>query len=110
MFEKYNIVLRGLDAEVPALRHRMVLLCCGPNEAEAFDASERGPAEYERAREGLNLYTTTLHAINSAIVKLGALLLRSCRAAPLSMPWKDGLFTPITAILHLSGRQADGCR
>lgn len=49
MFIKYNAVLRGLQSSVPSFRQRYEQLCCG------------------------NKYTTTLHAINSAVVKLSKL-------------------------------------
>ena len=49
VFTKYNGVLRGLQSKVPSFRERFEKLCLG------------------------NRYTTTLHAINSAVVKLGKL-------------------------------------
>ena len=49
LFVKYNSVLRGLDSAVPFLRDQFEKLC------------------------KQNKYTTTLHAINSAIVKLSKL-------------------------------------
>ena len=70
MFVKYNGVLRGLDSEVAFLRDEMVRLCCSAEVAAAYG---RGALEYTRARSELNTYTTTLHAINSAIVKLSKL-------------------------------------
>eukprot|EP00964_Phaeocystis_antarctica_P052885 scaffold30992_cov59-Phaeocystis_antarctica.AAC.1 len=49
MFFKYNNVLRGLESDVPFLRSQFEKLCLG------------------------NTYATTLHVINSAVVKLGKL-------------------------------------
>ena len=49
LFVKYNLVLRGLSALVPHLVEQFELLCHG------------------------NRYVTTLHACNSAVVKLGKL-------------------------------------
>ena len=45
LFEKYNAVLRGVNSEVAFLRDKFETLCKG------------------------NCYTTTLHVINSAIIK-----------------------------------------
>ncbi|KAL1496498.1 hypothetical protein AB1Y20_016452 [Prymnesium parvum] len=50
-FVKYNAVLRGLQSHAPRFRARFAELCLG------------------------NKYTTTLHAINSAVVKLSKLTL-----------------------------------
>lgn len=49
MFVKYNAVLRGLQSEIPSFRRRFDELCQG------------------------NRYPTTLHSINSAVVKLSKL-------------------------------------
>jgi hypothetical protein len=49
MFFKYNSVLRGLESDVSFLRSRFEKLCLG------------------------NTYATTLHVINSAVIKLGKL-------------------------------------
>ena len=55
MFQKYNSVLRGVKAEPRSfMQNRMMKLCRG------------------------NMYTTTLHCINSAIVKLGKIA-RACK-------------------------------
>ena len=70
MFAKYNSVLRGLDSEVAFLKSQMVELCCAKDVAERF-AAEALP--YEQVRADLNTYTTTLHCINSSIVKLSKL-------------------------------------
>ena len=50
MFIKYNAVLRGLPGKVPCLKASMERLCAD------------------------NRYVTTLHVINSAIVKMGKLM------------------------------------
>lgn len=80
LFAKYNAVLRGYDSQVPFLRNQMMELCCsaavyqkymGDTPREATPRSSE--LSYEAARAKLNRYTTTLHAINSAIVKLSKL-------------------------------------
>ena len=83
MFVKYNSVLRGLQAESPFLRNTMVQLCCPRYIFTAFIGSvppdklflkaEDGSISFEEAVRWLNKYTTTLHGINSAIIKLGKL-------------------------------------
>ena len=107
MFVKYNGVLRGLDSEVAFLRDEMVRLCCSAEVAAAYG---RGALEYTRARSELNTYTTTLHAINSAIVKLskltrattvyrgisGRVLPEQVRRAPVSPPLAPPFSPPLT--------------
>jgi hypothetical protein len=103
LFVKYNAVLRGLaHSQLLYLRCEMVRLCCSAEDAAShaeaaeeakakrlaeepsFDerkptaADEKALREYTRdAFEGaarrVNKYTTTLHALNSAIVKLSKL-------------------------------------
>ena len=51
MFIKYNAVLRGLNTTVPFLRDQLTRLCCE------------------------NTYTTSIHCINSIVIKLGKLTL-----------------------------------
>lgn len=57
----------------------MVKLCCAKDISDGFlGAAElweepRGTLTYTAARKELNTYTTTLHAINSAVVKLSKL-------------------------------------
>ena len=70
MFIKYNGVLRGLDSDVAFLKDTMVKLCCATDVAMRYS---NGEVAYEVARKQLNTYTTSLHAINSAIVKLSKL-------------------------------------
>jgi len=82
MFVKYNALLRGLASEIPFLRNQMVSLCCPKDVADAYLGSmprdklflvAAGKIAFEVAKQSLNKYTTTLHAINSAIIKLGKL-------------------------------------
>ena len=102
LFVKYNAVLRGLDSPVLYLRCEMVRLCCSAEDvalhakaaeeakakrlAEEPSFGERKPtaadeaalreytrAAYEEVVKRINKYTTTLHAINSVIVKLSKL-------------------------------------
>lgn len=85
LFYKYNAVLRGLDTESytapPLLKNTMVRLCCPKATYDAYigTAAEapwkeaNGKLSYADALQTLNKYTTTLHCINSAIVKVGKL-------------------------------------
>eukprot|EP00966_Prymnesium_polylepis_P244327 5650565-Prymnesium_polylepis.1 len=79
MYKPYNAVLRGLRAEGPFLRNTMVRLCCPKDVADRYmgDANlseaPSGSIRLEEAMLSLNRYTTTLHAINSGIVKLSKL-------------------------------------
>ena len=72
-------VLRGLQSESDFLKNNMVRLCCPKGIAEQYQGNAKvfepanGTLSFEEAKKSLNLYTTTLHAINSAIIKLGKL-------------------------------------
>ena len=70
MFVKYNGVLRGLQSESAFLRNQMLQLCCAAGIADEY---QRGKLSFEEAKASLNKYTTTLHGINSAVIKLGKL-------------------------------------
>ena len=86
LFFKYNGVLRGLDTEkynAPnILKNNMIMLCCPRATFEAYIGTvdegslwkqADGTLSYAEALKDLNKYTTTLHCINSAIVKAGKL-------------------------------------
>jgi len=102
LFVKYNAVLRGLDSPVLYLRCEMVRLCCSaedaalhakaaeeakakrlaekpsfgarkPTAADEVALREYTRAAYEEVVKRINKYTTTLHAINSVVVKLSKL-------------------------------------
>ena len=79
LFVKYNGVLRGLQSDSPFLRNTMISLCCPNNIADAYQGTAKinepanGKLGFEEAKHSLNKYSTTLHAINSAIIKLGKL-------------------------------------
>ena len=82
MFVKYNGVLRGLSSESPFLRNQMISLCCSKDIADAYLGSTprdkpflaaAGSITFEVAKRSVNKYTSTLHAINSVIIKLGKL-------------------------------------
>jgi len=80
MFVKYNAVLRGLQAsESNFLCNTMIQLCCPADVFQAYigDAKIFAPANgslpFEEALRSLNKYTTTVHGINSAVIKLGKL-------------------------------------
>ena len=68
MYLKHNAVLRGLQFDF--MRSAMVSLCCPKATADGYAA---GTISFSEAKNSLNTYTTTLHAINSAIIKLGKL-------------------------------------
>ena len=70
MFVKYNGVLRGLQSDSRFLKRTMVELCCPRDIANRYVANK---ILFEEALPSLNKYTTTLHGINSAIIKLGKL-------------------------------------
>ena len=52
------------------LVRRMIKLCCPKDVAVAF---ANGTMKFEEAKQSLNRYTTTLHAVTSAVIKLGKL-------------------------------------
>lgn len=68
LFFKYNAVLRGLDSDVGFLR-ALMLQFCSPRAVHAGYVD--GSLTYDEAKRHLNKYTTTLHVINSLIVKVG---------------------------------------
>ena len=79
LFVKYNAVLRGLHSESPFLRNSLIQLCCAPDVVLGYMGRAK---THEEANGGLpwasalaqcNKYVTTLHAINSCIVKTGKL-------------------------------------
>ena len=76
---RYNGVLRGLQSESVFLRNKMVSLCCPTQVAADYQGSARifetanGSLSFSLAKQSLNKYTTTLHAVNSAVIKLGKL-------------------------------------
>lgn len=57
----------------------MINLCCAKEVWEAFIGDAKmwqganGTLPYEKAKKEVNLYTTTLHVLNSCIVKMGKL-------------------------------------
>ena len=79
MFVKYNGVLRGVQSSSDFLKNTMIQLCCPEDVAEQYQGTAEtfepanGSISFEQAKSSLNLYTTTLHGINSAIIKLGKL-------------------------------------
>ena len=80
MFVKYNAVLRGLQSsDNNFLKNTMLSLCCPKDVAEKYQGTAKifeeanGTLPFEQAKASLNRYTTTLHGINSAVIKLGKL-------------------------------------
>lgn len=63
---KYNGVLRGLNSSVSFLRKQFTDLCCSAEVSEQLAAEK---ITFEKAKATANRYTTTLHVINSGIVK-----------------------------------------
>ena len=71
MFVKYNGLLRGLQSpNNKYLTKSMMQLCCRKDTADQYCGDT---LSFEQAKTSLNTYTTTLHGINSAIIKLGKL-------------------------------------
>jgi hypothetical protein len=70
LFVKYNGVLRGYTSKVPFLQKQLIGYCCAASVEEEFAAASIGFAE---AKGKANIYTTTLHVINSGIVKTSKL-------------------------------------
>ena len=70
----------------------MITLCCPKAISDAYLGSAKifqqptdGTLSFEQAKESLNKFTTTLHAINSAIIKLGKLTVAK-KVAPSPCP------------------------
>ena len=70
LFVKYNAVVRGLNSKVGFLQTQLIKLCGPTDVSEQFAA---GTMSFEQAKAKVNLYTTTLHVINSGIVKTSKL-------------------------------------
>ena len=78
-----NVPMRCLCTSAPLqvlfLKHSMIELCCPKAVYEQYMGGAekweepKGTLSYEEVKKELNTYTTTLHAINSSIVKLGKL-------------------------------------
>ena len=74
LFGKYNAALRSIKT-TSSLRDAVIRLCCPPDTAQSYFAAppKRQAELFEAALAHANLYTTTLHAINSCVVKSGKL-------------------------------------
>ena len=71
MYMKYNACLRGLQAfGIEQFRSDFIRLCC---DAATADAHAAGSCTFAEAKARANTYKTTLHVLNSAIVKLSKL-------------------------------------
>ena len=72
-------MLRGIKSEVPILKNSMIEHCCHTDVAVAYMGGAKtweeakGTLSYLEAFKSCNTYTTTLHVINSAVLKLGKL-------------------------------------
>jgi len=76
LFVKYNAVLRGVQQGANAyLRSRYLELCAME---EVFERHKSGDLSWEAATKRANGYTTTIHAINSCIVK-SSKLTKACK-------------------------------
>ena len=73
LFIKYNSVLRGVDSTSDFLQTQFISLCCAKEVGERFEKSNKSFIDFATAKAHANLYTSTLHAINSAIVKMSKL-------------------------------------
>mmetsp|Transcript_74735 Transcript_74735/g.206117 ORF Transcript_74735/g.206117 Transcript_74735/m.206117 type:complete len:507 (-) Transcript_74735:139-1659(-) len=70
MYVPYQAVLRGLNTKSEFLMDMMLKLCCPK---DIFGQYKAGEITLKEALQTVNRYTTTLHAINSGIVKLSRL-------------------------------------
>ena len=72
-------MLRGIKSEVPILKNSMIEHCCHTDVAVAYMGGAKtweqakGTLSYFEAFKSCNTYTTTLHVINSGIVKTSKL-------------------------------------
>ena len=72
-------MLRGIKSEVPILKNSMIEHCCPTDVAVAYMGGAKtweqakGTLSYFEAFKSCNTYTTTLHVINSGIVKTSKL-------------------------------------
>jgi len=96
LFVKYNGVLRGLDSPVSYLKNDMVSLVTAKEVCEKYQGTApkwmpaNGELKYDEVRKLLNMYTTTIHVINSCIVKMGKLT----EAKPVYRGMSGRLFPP----------------
>ena len=74
LFGKYNSVLRGFNSRVGFLQKQLVGLCCA---AEVSEQLAAGEISFVQAKDQEKSYTTTLHVINSGIVKTSKLTFAS---------------------------------
>jgi len=72
-FVKYNAVLRGVGGHAPTLLERWVELCGSEAAVQRWREGDRSYDELVAVRQRVNTYSTTLHVINSSIVKLSKL-------------------------------------
>ena len=84
LFLKYNSVLRGLNSEADFLQKELVGLCCA---AEVSEQLAAGEISFVQAKDKVNRYTTTLHVINSGIVKTSKLTFASKVYRAASRAW-----------------------
>ena len=63
-------MLRALNSSIPPLRQQLIQLCCAK---EVADQYADGALAFEQARGQANIYTSTLHVINSGVVKTSKL-------------------------------------
>lgn len=73
LFVKYNSVLRGVDSTSDFLQTQFISLCCAKEVGERFEKSDKSSTDFSAAKSHATLYTSTLHAINSSIVKMSKL-------------------------------------
>ena len=59
--------MRGLEAGNDFLNQQMITLCCSKETSSQY---EDGTLSFEKAKERMNTYTTTLNVLNSALLKL----------------------------------------
>ena len=84
LFIKYNSVLRGVDSTSDFLQTQFISLCCAKEVGERFEKSDKSSTDFSAAKAHATLYTSTLHAINSSIVKMSKLTRARYTAASLT--------------------------
>ena len=83
-------------------------LCCAAGIADDY---QRGKISFEQAKASLNKYTTTLHGINSAVIKLGCAPHQKTHpptpVPPLSFPVSvtASISMPLTLFVHVGVAQ-----
>eukprot|EP00966_Prymnesium_polylepis_P332994 7388469-Prymnesium_polylepis.1 len=73
MYRKYNAVLRGLNPKASKQLKDDFTDLCGNNKVRISSADVHARQLRSESTHMLRQYSTTLHSVNSAVVKLGKL-------------------------------------